>query len=253
MGLRDGTDAALTDDAEVITLQVEAYRLHVWVHSLAIARMTSRCAARHAGRRAATTPPTTPMATIITIDRVHGGPPFTSISTSFSDRDRAFDKGPRSHDEHDRATILGQPAITETQSWQDHTMTVTAAHDGQPHHAEVHLHTEHRVAPVDERIFGGFLEHLGRAVYEGVYDPGNPLSDERGFRTDVIGRPPRAADADGPLPRRQLRVRVTTGATAWDHASCGPAARTSHGVRSRPISSAPTSSWNGARPSAPSR
>ena len=54
------------------------------------------------------------------------------------------------------------------------------------HTATVHLHTEHRVGPVDERIFGGFLEHLGRAVYEGVYDPGSPLSDERGFRTDVI-------------------------------------------------------------------
>ena len=54
------------------------------------------------------------------------------------------------------------------------------------HQASVFLHTEHRVAPVDERIFGGFLEHLGRAVYGGVYDPGNSLSDERGFRTDVL-------------------------------------------------------------------
>ena len=54
------------------------------------------------------------------------------------------------------------------------------------HAATVHLHTEHRVGRVDERIFGGFLEHLGRAVYGGVYDPGNRLSDERGFRTDVI-------------------------------------------------------------------
>ena len=65
-------------------------------------------------------------------------------------------------------------------------MTIREADGEQPHHAEVHLHTEHRVAPVDARIFGGFLEHLGRAVYEGVYDPGNPLSDERGFRTDVM-------------------------------------------------------------------
>jgi alpha-N-arabinofuranosidase len=61
-----------------------------------------------------------------------------------------------------------------------------SAGDGQPHHAQIHLHTEHRVAPVDERIFGGFLEHLGRAVYGGVYDPGSSLSDEHGFRTDVI-------------------------------------------------------------------
>ena len=53
-------------------------------------------------------------------------------------------------------------------------------------HATVHLHTEHHVGPVDDRIFGGFLEHLGRAVYEGIYDPDSPLSDERGFRRDVI-------------------------------------------------------------------
>ncbi len=50
----------------------------------------------------------------------------------------------------------------------------------------VHLDTHHHVGPIDRRIFGGFLEHLGRAVYQGVYDPGNPLSDENGFRKDVL-------------------------------------------------------------------
>ncbi len=65
-------------------------------------------------------------------------------------------------------------------------MTIREAAGEQPHHAEVHLHTEHRIAPVDARIFGGFLEHMGRAVYGGVFDPGNPLSDERGYRTDVM-------------------------------------------------------------------
>jgi alpha-N-arabinofuranosidase len=54
------------------------------------------------------------------------------------------------------------------------------------HRVEVHLHTEHRIAPVDERIFGGFLEHMGRAVYEGVFDPDSALSDDRGFRLDVL-------------------------------------------------------------------
>ena len=52
--------------------------------------------------------------------------------------------------------------------------------------AGVFLHTEHRVGRVDERIFGGFLEHMGRAVYEGVFDPGSPLSDADGFRRDVL-------------------------------------------------------------------
>ena len=34
-------------------------------------------------------------------------------------------------------------------------------------------------------MLGAFLEHLGRAVYTGVYQPGSPLADAKGFRTDV--------------------------------------------------------------------
>src|SRR5688500_6667302 len=36
----------------------------------------------------------------------------------------------------------------------------------------------------DRRVLGSFLEHLGRAVYTGVYQPGSPLADAKGFRTD---------------------------------------------------------------------
>jgi len=39
---------------------------------------------------------------------------------------------------------------------------------------------------LDRRILGSFLEHLGRAVYEGVYDPKSPLADANGFRKDVM-------------------------------------------------------------------
>jgi len=42
------------------------------------------------------------------------------------------------------------------------------------------------IAPLDRNLFGSFLEHLGRAIYEGVYDPGSKLSDSNGFRKDVI-------------------------------------------------------------------
>jgi len=52
--------------------------------------------------------------------------------------------------------------------------------------ASIRLDTDHHVGEIDRRLFSGFLEHLGRAVYEGVYDPGNPLSDADGFRTDVL-------------------------------------------------------------------
>lgn len=48
------------------------------------------------------------------------------------------------------------------------------------------LHTKFQIGEVDARVFGGFLEHMGRAVYQGVYDPESSLADEDGFRTDVM-------------------------------------------------------------------
>jgi len=51
---------------------------------------------------------------------------------------------------------------------------------------KVVLHPEYQIAPVDPRIFGGFLEHIGRAVYEGVYDPQSKHADKHGFRKDVL-------------------------------------------------------------------
>jgi alpha-N-arabinofuranosidase len=47
---------------------------------------------------------------------------------------------------------------------------------------------DHRrvIATVDPRLFGSFLEHLGRAVYTGIYEPGHPEADDQGFRRDVL-------------------------------------------------------------------
>jgi alpha-N-arabinofuranosidase len=39
---------------------------------------------------------------------------------------------------------------------------------------------------VSPHVFGHFVEHLGRCVYGGIFEPGSPLADERGFRTDVL-------------------------------------------------------------------
>src|SRR5258708_9063656 len=41
-------------------------------------------------------------------------------------------------------------------------------------------------ARVNPMIFGQFIEHLGRCIYGGIYEEGSPLSDERGFRRDVL-------------------------------------------------------------------
>ena len=42
------------------------------------------------------------------------------------------------------------------------------------------------IGQIDPRIYGSFIEHLGRAVYGGIYEPGHPTADENGFRQDVI-------------------------------------------------------------------
>jgi alpha-N-arabinofuranosidase len=50
----------------------------------------------------------------------------------------------------------------------------------------LHLHTAFTVDTVDPRIFGGFLEHMGRAVNDGIYNPGSVHADDMGCRKDVL-------------------------------------------------------------------
>lgn len=45
---------------------------------------------------------------------------------------------------------------------------------------------DYRIASVEKHLYGSFIEHLGRAVYSGIYEPGHPAADEQGFRTDVL-------------------------------------------------------------------
>lgn len=52
--------------------------------------------------------------------------------------------------------------------------------------AQIFLDTNRVISPISPLVFSGFLEHMGRAVYEGIYDPASPLADERGFRKDVL-------------------------------------------------------------------
>ena len=52
--------------------------------------------------------------------------------------------------------------------------------------AKMTLHRDFAIGTVDKRLYGSFIEHLGRAVYTGIYEPGHPEADDRGFRKDVI-------------------------------------------------------------------
>jgi alpha-L-arabinofuranosidase len=52
--------------------------------------------------------------------------------------------------------------------------------------ARVRIQLPLAAADFDRRVLGSFLEHLGRAIYTGVYQPGSPLADPKGFRADVV-------------------------------------------------------------------
>lgn len=53
-------------------------------------------------------------------------------------------------------------------------------------HATLSLDPHSPVGPVSRRIFGSFVEHLGRSVYNGIYEPGHHTADQDGFRRDVM-------------------------------------------------------------------
>ena len=52
--------------------------------------------------------------------------------------------------------------------------------------ANMILDRDYTVGRIDDRIYGSFIEHLGRAVYGGIYEPNHPEADEQGFRKDVL-------------------------------------------------------------------
>ena len=52
--------------------------------------------------------------------------------------------------------------------------------------ARVAIDRDFSIGPIDARIYGAFLEHMGRAVYGGIYEPGHDGADADGFRTDVL-------------------------------------------------------------------
>jgi alpha-N-arabinofuranosidase len=73
--------------------------------------------------------------------------------------------------------IGGVLTVKECKSWNEQKMTEIA---------KITLHEAYQIGEVNPRIYGSFVEHLGRAVYGGIYEPGHPASDEEGFRQDVL-------------------------------------------------------------------
>ncbi|SHI77674.1 alpha-N-arabinofuranosidase [Wenxinia saemankumensis] len=48
------------------------------------------------------------------------------------------------------------------------------------------LHREFKISTIDDRLYSAFIEHMGRAIYGGIYEPGHATADEDGFRGDVM-------------------------------------------------------------------
>lgn len=51
---------------------------------------------------------------------------------------------------------------------------------------EIYIEKNFVIGEPDARLFSSFLEHMGRAIYTGIYEPDHPLADQDGFRTDVL-------------------------------------------------------------------
>lgn len=51
---------------------------------------------------------------------------------------------------------------------------------------KIEINKDNIISEIDKRIYGSFIEHLGRAVYNGIYEPSSKYADDLGFRKDVI-------------------------------------------------------------------
>ena len=54
----------------------------------------------------------------------------------------------------------------------------------QNNRARIKIDSEREIGTIDKMIYGNFVEHLGRCIYGGLYEPGSPLADTNGFRKD---------------------------------------------------------------------
>ncbi|MFC1960904.1 hypothetical protein ACFLYO_09350 [Chloroflexota bacterium] len=52
--------------------------------------------------------------------------------------------------------------------------------------SHIYIDTNRSISPISPLIFSGFAEHMGRCIYEGIYDPASPHADENGLRKDVM-------------------------------------------------------------------
>src|SRR5471030_2368573 len=110
----------------------------------------------------------------------------------------------------------------------------------------VSLRADAVIGETDPRLFGAFVEHLGRCVYGDIYEPEHPTADARGFRQDVLALVRELA----PTIMRYPGGNFVSGYN-WEEGvgpvDKRPARLDPPGSRPNPTISAPMNSWIGAR------
>ena len=97
------------------------------------------------------------------------------------------------------------------------------------HEAQLTLDRSDVIGTTDPRLFGAFVEHLGRCVYGGLYEPGHPTATKEGFRGDVLELVRELGRDDHPLSGRQLRLRLRLGGRRRARSRSGRSSSTSPG------------------------
>lgn len=112
--------------------------------------------------------------------------------------------------------------------------------------ARVSVHRDFRIGRIDDRLYSAFIEHMGRAIYGGIYEPGHPQADENGFRKDVL-----KFVQDLKIPAIRYPGGNFVSAYRWEDGigpvTNGPCGLILHGAPRKPTRSASMSSQTGRR------
>lgn len=161
-GEGDGADAAWT---AVVTAKPRTfYRLSGWIRTARV-RGATGALLNIQNMQEVRTPAVT------------GTRDWTRVSTTFRTADAPLDL--------EVNCVFGGWGRSTGQAWYE-DIALEEVRVTEPKTARVTIDTKARAVPYSRLIYGGFLEHFGRVTYGGVLDPGSPLADGEGFRTDVL-------------------------------------------------------------------
>lgn len=91
------------------------------------------------------------------------------------------------------------------------------------------------IVQIDGKLYSSFTEHLGRCIYSGIYEPGHPTADEKGYRQDVAELVKELGVSVIRYPA-EILYRVMIGTVESVRKKIDPKGWTMHGLQSRQMS-----------------